>query len=196
MLKQCCLSIGSGNPAGTSILEVCMKTYDELEKVAGNFLRTINSLESVNRELDSLESKPDTDPGVISIISRPLQHNDVMIDVRDVAYKKKRIGMYERRAREMREAVQNYLRWFSKSLIPNHWYVFNGFAMINVFWVNPDGQYMWRVDYEMFDDYLNIRTIEEYIEYNAHNMEVLECFGDNRPIGLIEWYLNYAEANK
>jgi len=162
-----------------------MRTYEEVKKLAEEFVQILKSLNKVINERERLMELPNKDPIVDCIITGDEAH-DLIIDIlHDIANKERRVKFLLRQENEYRFALRNLEKVLSECLIPNSWYVFDEIAFINCFWVEPDGQFYWRIDYETYDDHL------AFLNSNKHNMYEPVNYGNNRPIGFIEWCEKY-----
>lgn len=141
-----------------------MFNYEEVEKIAKRVEATYAKLDSINAQEDELLAKPRLEYEIPDIITDAFAHDSTMSDLYTQWSVDDRLRVLDKQRAECRESLKYLEEALYKTLIPNHWYVFNTVAIISVVWINGSGYVSWRIDIERFEDR------ESYIKFNGHNM--------------------------
>lgn len=158
------------------------KYTNDAASVVLEFVKLLHRRNAVNQMVNENESRDVSNPRPPKIFTSELDHTCIMSILYDNAMVEKRIKQGNKEREELNFAIENITKRLSQLLVPNHWYVFDRVAIINVFWITPQGSFRNRVEWEEFDNKA------EYIEFNGRNLEPCENFGDGTPIPLDTWF--------
>ena len=161
-----------------------MLNYEEVEKIARQVERAYDKLDHINAEEANLMDLPKVEYDIPDIITGWGGHNDVMCDLYKQHSINKRLEVLGRQRDECNELFTKLVDLMHSNLIPNHWYVFDKIAVMNVVWLNHARWVSWRIDIE------RIENKEKYIEFNAHNMKPLTASSaDFQPMDPYDWFV-------
>lgn len=165
-----------------------MDHYDNgVDEVVLEFTKLLSRRDAVNQMQSENENRDTSNPRPPLYFSSPLDHTSIMGILRNNSYVARRIAQCNKEREELNYAINNVVKRLSQLLVPNHWYVFDRVAIINVWWINAQGGFVNRVDWEEFNDKA------EYIEFNGHNLEPNKSFGDGTAMPLDIWFEKIAQ---